>query len=40
VCRRIADRHHGTIIAKSQPGKGSTFIVTLPLKQAAPKASP
>jgi PAS domain S-box-containing protein len=40
VCRRIADRHHGTIIARSHPGKGSTFIVTLPLKQAAPKASP
>ncbi|HZR16180.1 MAG TPA: ATP-binding protein [Verrucomicrobiae bacterium] len=35
VCRRIVDRHHGTITAKSQPGKGATFIVTLPLKQAA-----
>lgn len=39
VCRRIVDRHHGTISAKSEPGKGATFIVTLPLKQAAPKAS-
>ena len=39
VCRRIADRHHGTITAQSQPGKGATFIVTLPLKQAAPQAS-
>lgn len=39
VCRRITDRHHGTITAKSQPGKGATFIVTLPLKQATPQAS-
>jgi PAS domain S-box-containing protein len=30
VCRRIADRHGGSIGAKSQPGKGATFIVTLP----------
>ena len=36
VCRRIADRHHGTIIAKSKLGQGATFIVTLPLRQAAP----
>ena len=38
VCRRIVDRHHGTITARSQPGKGATFIVTLPLKQAIPEA--
>ncbi len=31
VCRRIADRHGGSISAKSQPGKGATFIVILPL---------
>jgi PAS domain S-box-containing protein len=37
VCRRIVDRHHGTITAKSQPGKGATFIVTLPVKQVTPK---
>jgi light-regulated signal transduction histidine kinase (bacteriophytochrome) len=30
VCRRITDRHSGSITAKSQPGKGATFIVTLP----------
>jgi len=40
VCRRIADRHHGTIIARSQPGQGSTFIVTLPLTQPKPKPPP
>jgi len=39
VCRSIVDRHHGTITARSQPGKGATFIVTLPVKQATPKTS-
>lgn len=33
VCRRIADRHGGTISARSSPGQGATFIVTLPVKQ-------
>jgi len=33
VCRRITDRHHGTITAKSRLGKGATFVVTLPLRQ-------
>ena len=33
VCRRITDRHHGTISAKSELGKGATFIVTLPVHQ-------
>jgi PAS domain S-box-containing protein len=37
VCRRIVDRHHGNITAKSQPGKGATFVITLPLKQTAPQ---
>jgi len=37
VCRRIVDRHHGNITAKSQPGKGATFIITLPLKQPPPQ---
>lgn len=34
VCRRIVDRHHGSINAKSAPGKGATFLVTLPVQQA------
>jgi PAS domain S-box-containing protein len=34
VCRRITDRHHGTITARSELGKGATFIVTLPLRHA------
>ncbi len=35
VCRRIADRHGGSITARSKPGEGAVFIVTLPTKQPA-----
>lgn len=31
VCRRITDRHGGTIRAQSKPGEGATFVVTLPV---------
>jgi PAS domain S-box-containing protein len=31
VCRRITDRHGGTIQAQSKPGQGATFIVRLPV---------
>ena len=29
ICRKVAERHGGTISARSELGKGSTFIVTL-----------
>lgn len=31
VCRRIAERHGGSITARSKPGYGSMFVVTLPV---------
>lgn len=33
ICRKIVERHHGTITATSEPGRGATFLVTLPLRQ-------
>lgn len=34
VCRKIVERHGGMITAKSSPGEGAKFIVTLPVNQA------
>ncbi|QRO01670.1 PAS domain S-box protein [Archangium violaceum] len=33
ICRKIAERHGGSITAHSSPGEGAAFIVTLPLVQ-------
>lgn len=33
VCRKITDRHGGSIVAKSAQGQGASFIITLPVKQ-------
>jgi PAS domain S-box-containing protein len=33
ICRKIAERHGGTIEASSRLGEGSTFNVTLPVRQ-------
>jgi light-regulated signal transduction histidine kinase (bacteriophytochrome) len=35
ICARIVERHGGKLGVKSQPGTGTTFIVTLPVKQEA-----
>jgi light-regulated signal transduction histidine kinase (bacteriophytochrome) len=40
VCRRIAERHGGTITARSAPGQGATFIVTLPIRQSEGERNP
>jgi light-regulated signal transduction histidine kinase (bacteriophytochrome) len=32
ICRKIVERQGGAITARSEPGIGSTFIVTLPYK--------
>lgn len=34
ICRKIVERHSGNITARSAPGEGTTFIITLPARQA------
>jgi signal transduction histidine kinase len=39
VCRKIVDRHGGTLTARSVPQHGSTFVITLPSAPPAPGAA-
>ena len=40
ICNKIALLHGGDITAESTPGHGSTFIVTLPVRQPISRAEP
>ena len=33
ICKRIMERHHGSIRAESEPGKGTTMILTFPTEE-------
>ncbi len=33
ICRKIVERHHGTIVATGVPGEGARFTFTLPFRQ-------
>jgi signal transduction histidine kinase len=33
ICRKIVERHQGSIRALGVPGQGATFIIRLPVKQ-------
>jgi signal transduction histidine kinase len=39
LCRKIAERHGGTIVADGEPGVGATFTVTLPIDRSEPVLS-
>jgi light-regulated signal transduction histidine kinase (bacteriophytochrome) len=34
ICKKIAEKHNGTIAAFSEPGEGATFVLGLPAKMA------
>jgi signal transduction histidine kinase len=35
ICRKIVERHRGSIRVQSMPNEGTTFIVLLPVRQGA-----
>jgi signal transduction histidine kinase len=40
LCRKIVERHHGTIAAESEVDSGATFTIRLPIEQPAAGARP
>lgn len=40
ICRALVQAHNGHIDARSTPGRGTTFMVLLPLEDEAPAAQP
>jgi signal transduction histidine kinase len=36
LCKKIIEQHNGFISARSKPNEGSTFIISLPVRQAVP----
>jgi signal transduction histidine kinase len=39
ICRKIVERHGGTITACSAPGQGAAFVVNLPVRQGKEETS-
>ncbi len=33
ICRKIVERHSGTLTARSTPGSGAAFLIALPAAQ-------
>lgn len=40
ICRKIVERHGGSITARSTPGGGTTFIIDLPTNQKSGEVTP